>query len=359
MSTNSGLNEELCVGFTQKAIGFVNFLELPTTRKLYNAPLTIYCWFWFLAYIINYKDRHNNTAFRQLPKSLLFQTLRKNYGASVAVLENFIGVFFSHNLFTVRYTIRQGFHLVTKTTGWFELICSLSGECYSMPDFVVTALDEMGCHYFHDNGLLIGPIALLNHQCNCDISYGFDWQRLKKKKSRCSLYRVTDIVPVYLSYDRALEFPDAKLLLKKDTEIVVKYFESDSLLTFRNLKAWFAGKCKCSNCCSRSSAPTDDFPISAVKLTTLSTMPDIDLDVGAISGDQSVETSHLTSVSKRLKTKALNKTVSLYSKKAKIVDRPRKTRVVTEIVHEQFKDPYDEWVGEYVMSKKRMKRNNY
>ena len=63
MSTNSGLNEELCVGFTQKVIGFVKFLELPTTRKLYNAPLTIYCWFWFLAYIVNYKDRHNNEAF--------------------------------------------------------------------------------------------------------------------------------------------------------------------------------------------------------------------------------------------------------------------------------------------------------
>ena len=212
----------------------------------------------------------------------------------------------------MEYNTEKGFHLITKTEVWFDLLCSLSGHCYSMPEIVVNELDKMGCHYFHDNGLLVGPIALINHQCGCAISYEFDWQRLKKKKSRSSACRVTDIVPVYLSYDHARDSAYPSHVLELDSEIVVKYFEPDDYLTFVNMNDWFAGMCKCSNCCSREGIRKEDCTILNVQQSSLPSQI-FYLKQSSLSTPNLIETNgiHLTqlaykaSISKRFKTRAI------------------------------------------------------
>ena len=91
---NTWVKDEICVGFTSRVVGFGRYLELATTKVIYNAPFEIYCWFWFLAYILNFKDRHNKEFFKLIPTSLLFQTLRSNYGKFVDIVENFCDAFF-------------------------------------------------------------------------------------------------------------------------------------------------------------------------------------------------------------------------------------------------------------------------
>ena len=360
---NTWVKDEICVGFTSRVVGFGRYLELATTKVIYNAPFEIYCWFWFLAYILNFKDRHNKEFFKLIPTSLLFQTLRSNYGKFVDIVENFCDAFFLRQLFKVEYNTEKGFHLITKTEVWFDLLCSLSGHCYSMPEIVVNELDQMGCHYFHDNGLLVGPIALINHPCGCAISYGFDWQRLKKKKSRSSACRVTDIVPVYLSYDHARDSAYPSHVLKLDSEIVVKYFEPDDYLSFVNMNDWFAGMCKCSNCCSREGIRKEDCTILNVQQSSLPSQI-FYLKQSSLSTPNLIETNgiHLTqlaykaSISKRFKTRAIKKTKALYSKKAKILGPTRQPKTKITINHDQLKDPYDEWVGEYLMSHRAKKQ---
>jgi hypothetical protein len=175
---------EINPGFTTLIVSFASYLEKPEVKAIYNAPFEIFCWFWFLAYVINFKRRHNRKAFLKIPKHYLFKTLKSNILRFVDVVDLYCAMFFNRQLFQVNYNVAKGFYLTTKTTLWSQLIHSLTGHCYGMPASVVDALDSMGCHYFHDNGLLVGPIALINHQCDCGVSYGFDWQRAKTKTSR-------------------------------------------------------------------------------------------------------------------------------------------------------------------------------
>ena len=126
-----------------------------------------------------------------------------------------------------------------------------------MPDAIADTLDKMGFSYFHDNGLLVGPIAFINHQYDCQVSYGFDWQKLKKRKSRSSSYRVTDVVPVYLSWDFARVDLTKDKPLPMHSEIVVKYFEPDDYFAFVNINEWFDDKCQCANCSQQRSVCYD------------------------------------------------------------------------------------------------------
>ena len=53
---------EICAGLTDRLVNIVKFLELPNTRSIYNAPFEIFCWFWFMAYVVNIKKHHNRTS---------------------------------------------------------------------------------------------------------------------------------------------------------------------------------------------------------------------------------------------------------------------------------------------------------
>jgi hypothetical protein len=55
-----------------------------------------------------------------------------------------------------------------------------------MPLSIMNSLDSMGLYYFHDNGLIVGSVAFVNHECACEISYGFDWPLSIVRKSRIS-----------------------------------------------------------------------------------------------------------------------------------------------------------------------------
>ena len=362
----SALENEICLGYTDKIIAMIAFLETPSTKVVYNCPFEILCWFWFLAYVLNYKSRHNHVAFKNVPYATLCKPLRNNYVRFVEVVENYCDSFFTRQQFLVAYTEIKGFYLVSNTAVWLDLICSVKGQCYSMPDTVVDCLDRMGCHYFHDNGLLVGPIALINHQCDCDISYGFDWQRLKKKKTRSSCYRVTDIVPVYLSWDHArIAGPKRPKKFKIGSEIVVKYFEPNNQFTHSNFKAWFSGNCHCTRCSNNQSLKKSLQAGSTDKEAEL-----LDSEPGIVCNHQInishsddvlnahnvVVLSYNASTSKRFKQRSLNKTKSVLSmcwKKAKNLakkmTKPKLKSLPTE-------DPYDVWFGEYLMANKNKKQ---
>ena len=62
---------------------------------------------------------------------------------------------------------------------------------------VMEDLDRLGLCYCHDNGIIVGAIAMVNHECDCDISYGFDWQKSVVKKSKISENPLTTIVPIF------------------------------------------------------------------------------------------------------------------------------------------------------------------
>ena len=143
---------EICVGLTDRLVNIVKFLELPNTRSIYNAPFEIFCWFWFMAYVVNIKKHHNRTSFRDVHVSTLFKALRANYARFLEVTESYCDAFFTRQLFAVQYSSQKGFYLTTKTTVWRDLICSVTGKCYSMPDAIADTLDKMGFSYFHDNG---------------------------------------------------------------------------------------------------------------------------------------------------------------------------------------------------------------
>ena len=366
MSTSES---EICIGFTDKIIAMVEFLESPSTKVVYNCPFEILCWFWFLAYVLNYKSRHNLVAFKNVPYATLCKPLRSNYIRFVQMVETYCESFFMRQQFLVAYTEKKGFYLVSKTSVWLDLICSVRGHCYSMPDTVVECLDRMGCHYFHDNGLLVGPIALINHHCDCDISYGFDWQRMKKKKTRSSCYRVTDIVPVYLSWDHArLPVPKRPKKLKIGSEIVVKYFETDNQFTNSNIRVWFSGKCHCKRC-SDNQLLMESLQLGStdIEAELLDPEPGFrcnhDTNIAPsndVTNAQKVMVlSYNASTSKRLKQRSLNKTISMFSlrwKKAKKLANKVTKQKLNSLTTE---DPYDVWFGDYLMANKNKKRRLY
>jgi len=54
-------------------------------------------------------------------------------------------------------------------------------------------------YYFHDNGLIVGSVAFVNHECACEISYRFDWPLSIVRKARISDSPLSAVVPIYLS----------------------------------------------------------------------------------------------------------------------------------------------------------------
>ena len=72
----SALENEICLGYTDKLVAMIAFLETPSTKVVYNCPFEILCWFWFLAYVLNYKSRHNHVAFKNVPYATLCKPLR-------------------------------------------------------------------------------------------------------------------------------------------------------------------------------------------------------------------------------------------------------------------------------------------
>ena len=60
------IGTEICAGFTERLVKVVQYLELPNTRSIYNAPFEIICWIWFMAYVVNIKIHHNRTSFRNV-----------------------------------------------------------------------------------------------------------------------------------------------------------------------------------------------------------------------------------------------------------------------------------------------------
>ena len=331
------LFNEINPGFTTLIVSLASYLEKPEVKAIYNAPFEIFCWFWFLAYVINFKRRHNRKAFLKIPKYYLFKTLKSNVLRFVDVVDQFCARFFTRQLFQINYNVAKGFYLTTKTTLWNQLIHSLTGHCYGMPASVVDALDAMGCHYFHDNGLLVGPIALINHQCDCGVSYGFDWQRAKTKKSRIAINNTTTVVPVYLSWDRARVLPKTEKILVIGSEIVVKYFEPNDYLTFVNLNTWFGGDCECNNCTTfRATHPRELYQETVNQCDVSSQMVNINLQesydgTGRILKDR--------------KRKAVKKTKSLYTKWPKIEPEIKKSRPALEN-YVYVNDPWDEWCGQ-------------
>ena len=301
-----------------------------------------------------------------MPYETLCKPLRSNYIRFVEVVETYCDSFFTRQQFVIAYTEKKGFYLRSKTAVWLDLICSVRGHCYSMPDTVVDCLDRMGCHYFHDNGLLVGPIALINHRCDCDISYGFDWQRMKKKKTRSSCYRVTDIVPVYLSWDNArIAVSKRPKRLKIGSEIVVKYFEPDNQFANSNIKAWFSGKCHCKRCSDNHSLMES--------LQVGSTAIDAELldhEPGFVCNHQMnmaqsddlpnaqnvMVLSYNASPSKRLKQRSLNKTKSVFSRCLKKAKKLARKMTKPKLISLPTEDPYDLWFGDYLMANKNKKR---
>ena len=102
---------EICIGFTDKIIAMVEFLERPSTKVVYNCPFEILCWFWFLAYVLNYKSRHNRVSFKNVPYPTLCKPLRSNYIRFVEVVETYCDSFFTRQQLLVAYTGKKAFIL--------------------------------------------------------------------------------------------------------------------------------------------------------------------------------------------------------------------------------------------------------
>ena len=358
------LTKPISPTFSDKIIKILSFLNSPTTVAIYNPPFEILCWFWFLAYVVNFSRRHNRKAFKHVPRSFLVRPLSKNYTRFVAIVERYCSQFFGNRAFKLKYNDSTGFYIESKTTDWLFLITNVSGTCYSMPEVIVEALDQMGCHYFHEHGLLIGPIAFINHRCDCGVSYGFDWQRLKKKTTRSSACRSSDVVPVYLSWDVQRQQPTIPKLLQVGDEVVVKYFEPDDHYAYINMNTWFNGKCTCIQCMLFSNLLSEDLPGDLQTASTYSVdklAKDANVSDAVIKRDVldlSVEAYH-ASVEKRYKVKAIKKARSLYNRwpwnfAKPLVVNPQQPQLLG--VQEFVPDIKDVWVGElsaYLQSKRR------
>ena len=188
---------------------------------------------------------------------------------------------------------------------------------------------------------------------------------MKKKKTRSSCYRVTDIVPVYLSWNHARRpVPKRPKKLKIGSEIVVKYFETDNQFTNSNIRVWFSGKCHCKRC-SDNQLLMESLQLGStdIEAELLDPEPGFrcnhDTNIAPsndVTNAQKVMVlSYNASTSKRLKQRSLNKTISMFSlrwKKAK--------KLANKVTKQKLnKDPYDVWFGDYLMANKNKKRRLY
>ena len=70
------IGTEICAGFTERLVKVVQYLELPNTCSIYNAPFEIICWIWFMAYVVNIKS----TTIEHLSGMFMYLRYSKRYG---------------------------------------------------------------------------------------------------------------------------------------------------------------------------------------------------------------------------------------------------------------------------------------
>jgi hypothetical protein len=239
---------ELRKGYTADIESCLSYLSRPDKKAIYNPPFEVVCWLWFLAYVMNFRDRHNTESYKLIDKKTIPIKCKKDLYNFYATIHKYCVKIFTNESFSLQYSERKGFHIVTKTKNWLKLITSLVGDCYSLPMVVMEELDRLGLCYFHDNGILVGAIAMVNHECDCDISYGFDWQKSVVKKSKISANPLSTIVPIFLSWDKGKLFPRRQPPLDIGSEVVVKYFDVDDGFSHINESVWFHGQCNCIVC---------------------------------------------------------------------------------------------------------------
>jgi len=244
--------KEICEGYTQRMLQCYSYLQEKETKQIFHAPIEVMVWIWFLAYVVNYNHNSERDFYMRVPNHTLFPELKRRHSDFQRIVDNYSHELYEHGRsFELNYTIETGFHLISRTSVWDFVVKGVTGLCYKTPPAVVDGLDNLGLFYFHEEGLIVGPLAFVNHGCDCDVSYGFDWPMTNFKRSTCIEFKRIRVVPVYLSWDHALL--EANLLQRRmipeRSEIVVKYFNYSAETYEQNIRTWF-GVCSCSACSS-------------------------------------------------------------------------------------------------------------
>ena len=325
---------EIQPGYSAKIVDCIHYLERPEIIKIYNAPFEVISWLWFLAYVVNCEKHHKHIDFKLIPKKIIPLKLRKDQYKFHESIEAERQKLFDCHQFAFCYSSLKGFHLTAKTTVWLDLICSLVGKCYSMPLAIMNSLDSMGLYYFHDNGLIVGTVAFVNHECACEISYGFDWPLSTVRKSRISDNPLSTVVPIYLSWDFAKVNLDIPFQLTMNSEVVVKYFDHQGVSGHENEIQWFKGQCHCQICkpswdvlITHYTDTDDPSYCRAIGILDPAQQSKLCYDMSDY-GYTSNETKTCIAQSKARKYKAFKRTKQFYEVFPKIiVSKPRQTLV--------------------------------
>jgi len=118
------------------------------------------------------------------------------------------------------------------------------------------------------------------------------------------------------------------------SEIVVKYFEPDDYFAFVNMNEWFDDKCQCANCSQNRSVDMDSDYYDVSKVLTVDLAPAV---------DRMSLMSYNASISKRLKQRAMKKTMYTFSK------RPRKSEPVPHKTLTNVVNPFDLWCRDLLL----------
>jgi hypothetical protein len=124
------------------------------------------------------------------------------------------------------------------------------------------------------------------------------------------------------------------------SEIVVKYFEQDDYFAFVNMNGWFNDKCQCANCSHNRTVDMDSDYYDVSEVLTVDLAPAVD-HMSLIS--------YNASISKRLKHRAMKKTMYTFSKRPQIID-PVPPKTLTNVVN-----PFDLWCRDLLLSEKAKK----
>ena len=241
---------EICEGYTDKMLQCYLYLQLPETKKQFMVPFDMLAWIWFLAYVVNFNHHADRDYFLRVPRSTVFPDLKRRYNDFQRIVDNYSHEMYENGRpFELKYSKEKGFHLLTSTTVWDFVVKGVTGLCFSVPKEIAAVLDSKGLFYFHEEGIIVGPMAFVNHECDCDVSYGFDWPVADYKRSTCAAFKKIRVVPVYLSWDYALLDVNLKQrrFIPEKTEIVIKYFDSSPDTNADNINTWF-GECLCQPC---------------------------------------------------------------------------------------------------------------
>ena len=120
---------ELRKGYTADIESCLSYLCRPDTKAIYNPPFEVVCWLWFLAYVMNFTDRHNTESYKLIDKKTIPIKCKKDLYNFYATIHKYCVKIFTNESFSLQYSERKGFHIVTKTKNWLKLITSLVGDC--------------------------------------------------------------------------------------------------------------------------------------------------------------------------------------------------------------------------------------